>query len=542
MESKIKKCYISKLLKIKHKPILIEYILSFIRNNPNILIELIKEDNFLKAHLNKLFNKLKKNINLNPELILNLNLLLIYKQFIRDIKHEINYESLFLDIKNKNIIDPSFISFYTNSLIDKIESNKNSFIKNNFPSRKQLNDIIYTRYGNDFNFEQMAFLPQKEVNGIPYTDGLYIQNKLNNSKNIKYIKTLYCIIDNNEYYNKIESLNDNIIIDSIYFIFKNNNKNIDIYKAINIYLTKINNINNIKGITFGKGFFEKRISSFYSLNLAFGGTSEYYLYEYPIMDFLDKDVFVKKNKLKIPYLQYIKLKNEEFIGDDLKLYLGISLLTNNDIIIDNVNIINSKNYKNKSIEIIEKKYVLIKIHTLSILKTNDFIDIVNEFINKSSNVILYFSDNIKINNKIEKLVIENQKFYLNLQKQNFLFYSECPIKYDFEFYDNSFFKYDFVQNSFLNIVRKNNKLILGEYFKDQEKYLLEKTKNSLKFRYIDNIIDFLFLFEKYKEINLYSYNNNFNNKLNYPNNNTINKSEREKAINNYLKNKYNIDI
>ena len=74
MESKIKKCYISKLLKIKHKPILIEYILSFIRNNPNILIELIKEDNFLKAHLNKLFNKLKKNINLNPELILNLNL------------------------------------------------------------------------------------------------------------------------------------------------------------------------------------------------------------------------------------------------------------------------------------------------------------------------------------------------------------------------------------------------------------------------------------------------------------------------------------
>jgi len=60
MEDNIKSCYISKLLKIKHKPILIEYILSFIKINPTIVLRLIREDKYLKADLNNLFNNLKK--------------------------------------------------------------------------------------------------------------------------------------------------------------------------------------------------------------------------------------------------------------------------------------------------------------------------------------------------------------------------------------------------------------------------------------------------------------------------------------------------
>jgi hypothetical protein len=208
---------------------------------------------------------LKKNSSLSPELCYNLNLLLIQKHFIQEIKHKINYESLFLDKKNENIIDPSFISFYTNELIRKIESKKNNYIEKHFPTVKDLNDIIYTRYENDFYFEQIVFLPPKEANGLPYVDGLYIQNKLNKAKDkkFKHIETLYCIIDDNEYYNKIESINHDIIIDEIYFLFKFNNKNLDIYKAINKYLEKIN-INNIKEITFGKGFFEtKKISMYF---------------------------------------------------------------------------------------------------------------------------------------------------------------------------------------------------------------------------------------------------------------------------------------
>ena len=101
MEDNIKSCYISKLIKIKHKPILIEYILSFIKNNPTIILRLISEDKFLKADLNNLFSKLKKVTSLSQELCCNLNLLLIHKHFIQEIKFEINYESLFLKKKMK---------------------------------------------------------------------------------------------------------------------------------------------------------------------------------------------------------------------------------------------------------------------------------------------------------------------------------------------------------------------------------------------------------------------------------------------------------
>lgn len=106
---------------------------------------------------------------------------------------------------------------------------------------------------------KLFFLPHKEANGLPYVDGVYIQNKLNKAKDntYKHIEILYCIIDDNEYYNKIGSINNDIIIDEIYFIYKFSNKNLDIYKAINKYLEKIN-INNIKEITFGKGFFETK--------------------------------------------------------------------------------------------------------------------------------------------------------------------------------------------------------------------------------------------------------------------------------------------
>ena len=171
MEDSIKSCYISKLLKIKHKPILIEYILSFIKNNPTILLRLIREDKYLKADLNNLFSNLKKNNSLSPELCCNLNLLLIHKHFIQEIKHKINYESLFLNKKNGNIIDPSFISFYTNELIRKIESKKNDYIEKCFPTIKDLNDIIYTRYENDFNFEQIVFYPLKKPMDCPMSMG-----------------------------------------------------------------------------------------------------------------------------------------------------------------------------------------------------------------------------------------------------------------------------------------------------------------------------------------------------------------------------------
>ena len=539
MEDKIKSCYISKLLKIQHKPIIIEYILSFLKINPTILLRLISEDKFLKVNLSNLFSNVKQNSSLSPELCYNVNLLLIHKHFIKEIKHKINYESLFLDKKNENVIDPSFISFYTNEYIRKIESKKNNYIEKHFPTVKDLNDIIYTRYENDFYFEQIVFLPPKEANGLPYVDGLYIQNKLNKAKDkkFKHIETLYCIIDDNEYYNKIESINHDIIIDEIYFIFKLNNKNLDIYKAINKYLEKIN-INNIKEITFGQGFFETKKISMY--RQYYDTSKEVYRLDCPIMNFLEKEVFINKKKIKIPNLKKINLKNEKFIGDKLKLYLGISLLADKEIMLDDVNIINSKEFKNKKLEKIEKSCVLIKIHQFSFLKMKNFIDFVNECINKSQNVILYLSHDINKNHKIENLKIENEKFYLNLNKQNFLFYSEFPLKYNFNI------KKEYSEYSkCINVVKNKKNIILYEYYY-YYKFYFDKTDRWGDLKYIDNIFDFLFLFAKYKEMKIYSadlYNYDF---FEYPKFDTINKFEinaqKENAIINCLKNKYNINI
>lgn len=99
---------------------------------------------------------------------------------------------------------------------------------------------------------------------------------------------------------------------------------------------------------------------------------ERYTLDCPIMNFLEKEVFINKKKIKIPNLQKINLKNEEFIGDELKLYLGISLLADKEILLDNANIINSKEFKNKKIEKIEKKLCFNKNSSIFIFKNEKF--------------------------------------------------------------------------------------------------------------------------------------------------------------------------
>ena len=54
--------YISILRKVKHKPIIIEFILSFIKQQPYILFELIEKDKKLASSINSLFKSVKKKI------------------------------------------------------------------------------------------------------------------------------------------------------------------------------------------------------------------------------------------------------------------------------------------------------------------------------------------------------------------------------------------------------------------------------------------------------------------------------------------------
>lgn len=57
--------YISILRKVKHKPIIIEFIFSFIKYNTYILFELIEKDKILASSINSYFKSVKKNNNLS---------------------------------------------------------------------------------------------------------------------------------------------------------------------------------------------------------------------------------------------------------------------------------------------------------------------------------------------------------------------------------------------------------------------------------------------------------------------------------------------
>ena len=52
--------YISILRKILHKPIIVEYIFSYIKKRPFMLFDLIERDEFIKDQINAFFKNSKK--------------------------------------------------------------------------------------------------------------------------------------------------------------------------------------------------------------------------------------------------------------------------------------------------------------------------------------------------------------------------------------------------------------------------------------------------------------------------------------------------
>ena len=123
-----------------------------------------------------------------------------------------------------------------------------------------------------------------------------------------------------------------------------------------------------------------------------------------------------------------------------------------------------------------------------------------------------------------------------------MFYSEFPLKYNFNININKDY------SKCINVVKNKKNIILYEYYNHYSKFIFDKTDGIWEdLKYVDNIFDFLFLFEKYKEIKIYNYNKLYYYGIfDYPKFDTLNKSEidaqKENAIINCLKNKYNINI
>ena len=251
------------LQKINHKPLIVENIFSFVKDELYKFLNLIEKDNDLKQFLNSIFSIKDKSIDFPKQLKENIQLLKLFKFFQEKLKRFKNKNEIIIDkeayeeyISENHYIDPSFLVLKSTFIINQIKKEKEfeKYLSN--ISITSLIDIAFyeqEKYGNI----QIVLLPLIKNK---YKDGLYIsknldnENKANKCSN-KEIDILYCIIDDNEYYlEQMPLINKDILLKEIYFIYIKGTKKININKAIEVYLSLLNK-KNIKKINLGNILF-----------------------------------------------------------------------------------------------------------------------------------------------------------------------------------------------------------------------------------------------------------------------------------------------
>jgi len=511
--------YNSILQNINHKPLIVEYIFSYIKNEPYKFLCLIEKDQTLKESINSQFFNVKKNNLFSKEMNDNIELIIFYKKYIeifrsyknkdKNIFKKIDYEE---NIK-KNNSDPSFILYKSQKISELINQN------DSFKNIEGLIDIALNEQEKYENI-QLAYLPKNNNN---YKDSLYIEkniyndldlDKNNNCKN-KEIDTLFCIIDDNEYYlGKNMNINKNIIINEIYFIYIKGIKNININDAIEKYLNSLNK-KNIKQITFGHSFYKIDIDK----NKTSYITDDEILknsYKIPINKIIiDALIDNKKYNFPIPISINLLMKQYSYKQNKLIFYLGIYHLFPNQKI-DGIIEINSKSYDSpntfEKIKNSNGNILIIKYIGLSSLDDNNFNKLVKKCLKLDiPNVIIYITKNVNDNKKKNDEII----FFDLDQNKNYLFYNEIPTKkiclkeqfmiyqvldsnnniiiqetYDFRFYNNYLINHLFLLKNYDNLCFKwnyNNDKYYKMYFIKKKSYFdLYIENKSLKYFYPDN--------------------------------------------------------
>ena len=489
MNKENKSDYKSILQNINHKPLIVEYIFPFIKEEPYKFLHLIEKDQQLKVSINSQFSSVKKDNSFSKEMNDNIQIIILLKKFqekLRQYKDKDKNKFLFLGTSYEaegiiNKSDPSFLIYQSNYILNQIRVDE-SLPK---PSIKSLSDIIVNEM---LKYEQiqLCLLPSKNNK---YIDGDYINKNLNNEKEInnnicsnKEIGILYCIVDDNKYYlDKIPFINENIKINKVYFIYKKGIINIDIKNAIEKYINIIN-IKNIKQIELGFGFFQ--------IDKKLENKKEFYKFfdRIPIMEIIN-DALINNNKFSFPisiHLNLSMLKYSSFMND-LKLYLGIYLLFKG-LKIDELIVIDSKSYHPNIIKDLENskvKTLIFKFNGLSSLEDKNFNHLVKKCLRLNiPNIIFY------ITKKADKDIIKNndEEIKYNLEpNKNYLFYSEIPTrKLLFNKELAHFEVIDHNNNIILQEIKMNNIFIQNK--RDIHNYLIShlfllKKYNSLCFKW-----------------------------------------------------------
>ena len=460
--------YNSILLKIKHNPLIVENIFSFIKYSPSKLLTIINEDKNLKKSLNSSFSTIKIKNNLSKELNENIHLIILYKKFeaIFNIQFNRNIfeEQLTEEYKNTND-DPSLLSYKINYYYKRM-LNEEYLIK---PPLKFIKNIIIDGEG-AINNKQLVYLP---FDKNKYVDGLFIHKNLVHRTNINELDVLYCIIDDNKYYNKcLPMINKDIKIKELYFIYKNGIINIDMYEVIKKYLSFVNK-NNIEQITLNSDLIQSK--------------------EFANMI---NNALIDNKRFKFPKPINIKLINPYLFNNDLlKLYLGLFILFSKTNKIDDLVIFDTKFFKNNTYEEIENMKGNVLLIKCGISELNNVF--IKEASKKFSNVIYYINNdgnNDIIDLEMKKFILLYSDIPINHISINLPFYCEITDRNDkiilIENNYNYYNELNFVNNRLL-LLKKYKDICFSFYKNKSVYYKLFIIKNGHYYEfyyYIDNVI------------------------------------------------------
>ena len=433
--------------KIKHKPLLFDYIFPFIEKRPLTFTYLIGNDMILKEKIIPILesisrnNKLSKTINDNMykfllcRFLYEINLQKILKELKENMIKESNYFNPFQTrffnhwtsndpIKNNNCI----LDYLYKLLIQKLKKKVNSIINIDIKYSKNLNDIYKNKYFGNYIIDYLNIQKEMLLFHLPfnireekslemineddedeedeeeflwnkkniYGDSYYINN-LNKNTNQK-IHLVYNIdkIKTNQNLLQIEYSN----IHKLYFFLAERNKkktedNKNIYQTINKCFESIKHKENIEEIYFSNAFFNQEKNDF--------------LYEKLIFETVLENLI--KNE-QISYNQFKSLKKIEFNDDKVtnnikrfKLRYNLNKIFGFNIW-SKIIIINYKEIENIYINKTEEKNIINKLFSFDNDTTNLKILLIDfEYNSPQQNIFYNFCKTYLNNNSNINMLI-----------------------------------------------------------------------------------------------------------------------------------------
>jgi len=407
------------LNKIKHKPLLLDQIFTFVSNRPYIFPYLIDSDSFLKKHLKNTIepmskkNDLMKNVNEN--ICKYISFRLLYETNINT--GEIDDLSLKNYLLNHISSEPSMINFFSEKIIKTFKESK--LPKNINIEKYKINDYlpsdeILINFLKDYltnkNELVLFYLPliygKKEKDEIfnftwtkeeMYSDSYFLNrlNKENNSRNQKV--SLICLLNNKEYYNDTMTVTYEKIKKIFFYLHLNDYKDYkNLFQNIYKYIIGIKHRENIEEIIFSETFQNENDKNYfryfiedYFLFLKTMGKIDLNFYSLKKIEFNDDEITNNVERIQIRY--YLN----KIFGENA----WCKLITINYKDLENIDNINEKN----------KNDFFVKVNAFEKEKTRHKILYIN-FENNSlfqQKIIDFFGNYVHDNKNINTIVINN---------------------------------------------------------------------------------------------------------------------------------------